>query len=684
MSVASMHTNQTHVQNVRIVEKAHHHEINKDARFNVNFTALRNAGIEDISIQDILKKTESIACIVLRNKENPPIQGPEQRIFRNVTTLKDNLEAEFSGCILHPDENYQTEPVLAHGTAFFVGGPKNNLFLTAGHCAEAMKLANRKTYFIFDFYQGQESSYEFKDRILSVPSKNMFKLKKVVAYSDHPELGDWAIVKVKKTITGRKPLPINFAQVIRRTDRLYMLGHPKGLPMKFTNGVVSEESQQWYRANLDGFSGNSGSPVFNDQKVAGIFITGPEDYEIVEENGIRKIRGNFIPQGQYDEKCQRMNTLNFAKWYFNKDNPVNLTRLGSAYYDGKEGVQKDYRKAVKYFEQSNSHSHSLLMLGICYIMGHGKNINEKLGFQYLEKSIIAGNASTLELLKSWARQGKKYALYHLGRCYQHGYGGEKDIIRAFDCFRQAATQEQVDSYYSLGCCYENGLGTEKNDGEAIRYHLKAIENGHEDAAAFLYLGNCYQLGLGCIRNNNTAFSYFKRAADAGSKEGAYKTAQCYKDSTGVGYDKDRAIQYFETASDDLIDAEIAEWLWYNCQGEKAFKYLQLSYKKGDTSKLYKIALCYARGKVVPKDERKAFDCFNEIKSKKIRELDGSTWALSDVYYFLGKYYESGVEGIPKNRKSALYHYSVANDKGHPIAGVCYKELKQLESACTIM
>jgi V8-like Glu-specific endopeptidase len=75
-----------------------------------------------------------------------------------------------------------------------------------------------------------------------------------------------------------------------------MIGHPLGMPMKVTGDdksiIRTTESDRagniFWSTNLDGFTGNSGSPVFReeDQSLVGIFVYGDKDFD--ESLGCRK------------------------------------------------------------------------------------------------------------------------------------------------------------------------------------------------------------------------------------------------------------------------------------------------------------------------------------------------------------------------------------------------------------
>src|SRR5690606_9114881 len=62
---------------------------------------------------------------------------------------------------------------------------------------------------------------------------------------------------------------------------LVIIGHPLGLPLKIADSArVTSVEHNYFRANLDSYGGNSGSPVINihTQEVEGILVRGEEDF----------------------------------------------------------------------------------------------------------------------------------------------------------------------------------------------------------------------------------------------------------------------------------------------------------------------------------------------------------------------------------------------------------------------
>jgi hypothetical protein len=75
---------------------------------------------------------------------------------------------------------------------------------------------------------------------------------------------------------------------VRGTGRIgngtavHIIGHPSGIPAKYAPGATVRDNTPttFFRANLDAFGGNSGSPVFDSatHEVEGLLVRGATDY----------------------------------------------------------------------------------------------------------------------------------------------------------------------------------------------------------------------------------------------------------------------------------------------------------------------------------------------------------------------------------------------------------------------
>jgi len=156
-------------------------------------------------------------------------------------------------------------------TAFLV---KKDTFVTAGHCINEKNSQNKLLVRSFkkDSRKNKSTWYIEDEDIFEVK----FLIKQELSISD----GDFAIGKLSRDILDVNPLEISKTPV-KKGDEVYVLGHPSGLPLKYTkNGKVFSDFNNFnFKTNLDTYGGNSGSPVFNgNHKVVGILIRGAKDY----------------------------------------------------------------------------------------------------------------------------------------------------------------------------------------------------------------------------------------------------------------------------------------------------------------------------------------------------------------------------------------------------------------------
>ncbi|OFZ46871.1 MAG: hypothetical protein A2381_04535 [Bdellovibrionales bacterium RIFOXYB1_FULL_37_110] len=234
--------------------------------------------------QHLLEQSRSVAAMVHANKlllsDNPNI------IDFKKTTLNEILEHG-----LCPGERYADQYSLATCSGFLISP---DTILTAGHCVENEKDCVRYKW-IFDF--DNHSNYFTQD--------NVYGCKQVIKqslYHSRRKIKDFSLVQLDRPVTGRTPLAFNRVDSLKPSSTLAVIGHPSGLPLKIaSNGKKqnwSEEEKKhfltyifkrfwFFRASLDSFAGNSGSPVINTKThlVEGILIEGAPDYTLTFEFG---------------------------------------------------------------------------------------------------------------------------------------------------------------------------------------------------------------------------------------------------------------------------------------------------------------------------------------------------------------------------------------------------------------
>jgi len=193
-----------------------------------------------------------------------------------------------------------------------------NLIVTANHCIESLQEC-QDIHFVFDFAKRtkDQTQYEFHPQ-------DVYSCKSIL-HADKDR--DFAIIELTTDVVGRIPLNIRREGRPDNQDELILIGHPAGLPSKIAGGAhILFKNRNGFYANLDAFSGNSGSLVLGRESglVEGLLVGGEADY--IFENECRReniCRGNectgeqvvsiqhlksFIPNRVYQspqlERCQ--------------------------------------------------------------------------------------------------------------------------------------------------------------------------------------------------------------------------------------------------------------------------------------------------------------------------------------------------------------------------------------------
>jgi hypothetical protein len=184
-----------------------------------------------------------------------------------------------SGLPACDDEPFKNQPTASYCTGFMVG---EDLIVTAGHCFSTSYIDTVRFIFGYDMIDDRIPQLEFD-------AKRVYKGVEVLSYIGTSNK-DHCVVRVDRPITapGARPFPIRREGSVQIGTPLGIIGHPAGLPKKIAFGdtfVRSTPYPEYFVANLDAFSGNSGSPVINAETgyVEGILVRGDTDFQYEED-----------------------------------------------------------------------------------------------------------------------------------------------------------------------------------------------------------------------------------------------------------------------------------------------------------------------------------------------------------------------------------------------------------------
>lgn len=220
---------------------------------------------------DISRINNSYGVIALI--ENDSLKEFKKYYELNTISFEDKVKLKFENKLkLCEDEKFKLQPLGAFCSGFVLS---ENLIVTAGHCFKDKKLADIK--FVLDFKLLSQG------KINTVFPKNLvFTGKKVLMKSSIKEGIDFALIETNELIPSDRVLDVNRLGYVKIKDEVYVIGHPLGLPLKIADGaqVRLNSNPLYFKANLDTYGGNSGSPVFSSitHEVVGILIKGEKDF----------------------------------------------------------------------------------------------------------------------------------------------------------------------------------------------------------------------------------------------------------------------------------------------------------------------------------------------------------------------------------------------------------------------
>jgi V8-like Glu-specific endopeptidase len=245
--------------------------------------------LDDQSESKIKKQCDSVVSL-FNNDDLVPVQTDSGQQF----SLGTSKFGEAYG--LCEQEIFFNQPVGAFCSGFLVA---DDLVATAGHCVNEDDVTN--VSFVFGYRMNSENQAQ-----TTISSSEVYRGKELVGRQLTDDGTDWALVRLDRPVENHEPFKIRRNGKIKDQQRVYVIGHPCGLPLKYAAGsrVRNNQEESYFVANLDTYGGNSGSCVLhagdeNDLEngiVEGILVRGETDFDDV--NGCK--RSNVCP----DDKCR--------------------------------------------------------------------------------------------------------------------------------------------------------------------------------------------------------------------------------------------------------------------------------------------------------------------------------------------------------------------------------------------
>lgn len=219
------------------------------------------------------------------------VMVPKDRIKKSIfsrmaslTGLRsfDDQVTDYEGVPLCKEERFREDITAGVCSGFLIGA---DVMVTAGHCIMTDQQCKSHDW-VFDFLPDENEKYR-------IPKKNIYSCEKLIAWKNDFITGlDYAIIKLSKRVTDRKPLDIRRMGKIADDAEVMVIGNPYGLATKVASGakVVHNDDETFFVSDLDTLQGNSGSAVFNAKTglVEGILVRGEDDFDYDYERGCFK------------------------------------------------------------------------------------------------------------------------------------------------------------------------------------------------------------------------------------------------------------------------------------------------------------------------------------------------------------------------------------------------------------
>lgn len=175
------------------------------------------------------------------------------------------------------DANFAQEKLLANCSASLIAP---DLVLTAAHCLDKDNPdSNYHTsayVVVFDYKKTHAD-----EGITKLSKNNVYEIEDEMPLYEFSwnNMLDVAVLKLKRPVTDRKPIKLNFDHDYSTATALFVLGYPMGVSQKLTdesNIVSAGVTQNSFRHYLDTFSVNSGSAIFDKDtyEIIGVHVRG--------------------------------------------------------------------------------------------------------------------------------------------------------------------------------------------------------------------------------------------------------------------------------------------------------------------------------------------------------------------------------------------------------------------------
>ena len=246
-----------------------------------------------------VKDAEGIADFVRATA----VMIPKENIVGNKVfgeTLRELLTKQFGTSNFDPNVKFLDQPTCAYCTGFLIAP---DILVTAGHCFKTLEDA-KKYVWVFDYTN--ELKHNSYIGYVEVNPNDVYEVQEILGAEFSSTINtneDYSFLRLKRK-SERKPYRFRTSGGVSLFNDVTMIGSPTGLPLKVVQNsyVIDTKPKEWFKNSLDGFPGNSGGPVFNNNGfIEGIHVRGAAQYT----------NGRYTSDYKYDLSCNCIKTVEF-------------------------------------------------------------------------------------------------------------------------------------------------------------------------------------------------------------------------------------------------------------------------------------------------------------------------------------------------------------------------------------
>ena len=241
--------------------------------------------------------------------------------------------------------------------------------------------------------------------------------------------------------------------------------------------------------------------------------------------------------------------------------------------------EKDYTKAMKYYEMAADTGNSTAMLKLGDMHWNGLGVEERDLFEamlWYEEAADAGNDNAMfsiwsmykelmegiegqkldyqQLLECLENEDHEWAMINIGYMYAEGLGVYKDYQKALEWYEEAADRGSILAMNIIGKMYWNGVGVRQDFEQAMGWFKEAAARGN--ALAMARIGSMYLEGMGVNEDYQQAMDWLERAADAGNANAMFCIGAMFEEGQGTARNiRDAKYWYNEAANRGIEEAK---------------------------------------------------------------------------------------------------------------------------------